>query len=109
MHDTVTVTEQPPDYSKPPVAPPPAPAGDGGMEFVADKIGFVPNVRKSDNSFQAKFIGVSLLAGAGLFALLRLPDREVPIGACAGIGALAGLILGLLLSGAILAIKNLRR
>ena len=71
-------------------------------EFVADKVGFVPNVRRSDNILQAKIFGGVWLGCVLLGAV------------CGGMGgALMGLLLGivvaLLVSGAVLAIVGLKR
>jgi hypothetical protein len=70
--------------------------------FVADKVGFVPNVRKEDNKLQAKvFLSVWMLC-----ILIGL----VWGGGDGGLtGALIGLVVALLISGAVLAVVGLRR
>lgn len=84
----------------------PDPIPDRTFEFVADKIGFVPNVRRQDNLLQLKWIGgTCVIAIAVSFALIRGVPFYIPI-TC---GLLAGLVLGALISGSILAIRNLRR
>ncbi len=71
--------------------------------ILADKIGGVPNLRKKDNVFQAKMVGVFLLIGCGAgWGLGSWPSGV-------GIGALGGLISGTLISGFVLMIRGLRR
>lgn len=100
-------TPPPVAYETPP--PPAAPTGemDPGLQFAADKIGFVPNMRKSDNIFQLKFIGVTCLLCVVL--ALIAPMGDFPVLAKIATGLLAGLLVGVILSGIILAIKNLKR
>ena len=76
---------------------------DPTYDFLADKIGGVPNVRKKDNLYQAAAIGVFLIVG-------------VVVGGCVGewpegvlLGGLAGLIAGTLISGAVLTVIGLCR
>lgn len=69
----------------------------------ADRVGLIPNVRAKDNLFQAKFVGVSVAVGGGVFSLLG----GWPQGTLAG--ALIGLVLGGFASGLILMIRGLRR
>lgn len=74
---------------------PPA-TSDGRKAYnVVTDIGFGPNIRMSDNCFQAAFILVSLLLGVGIGALIGGGEGAV-------IGAFAGLVSGLILSGIIL-------
>ena len=76
---------------------------DPTYNFLADKIGGVPNVRKKDNLYQAAAIGVFLIVGVvvGWFF------GEWPQGVL--LGGLGGLIAGTLISGAILTVIGLRR
>jgi hypothetical protein len=70
--------------------------------LMADKIGFVPNVRRKDNVIQGLSVVASMLIGAGVgFGIGEA------VGAAAG--AVAGVVGGLMISGAILAIVGLVR
>ena len=60
-------------------------------------IGFGPNIRLSDNCFQAVFIFFSVLVGVGVGALIGGGGGAI-------LGGFAGLVGGLLLSGIILMI-----
>jgi hypothetical protein len=101
------VSEKPPvtNYEEP---PPPVAVREEGNVF-ADVIGFAPNLRKADNLFQAKFIGgtvgVFVIAGC-VYAVV---DGEMPLWAGATIGVVGGLVIGVLVSGTILAIRRLKR
>ena len=70
--------------------------------FVADKIGFVPNIRKSDNELQAKvFLGVwaaCILIGAIFWG-----------GDGVLFGVLLGIVVALVVSGGVLTIVGLIR
>jgi hypothetical protein len=86
-----------------PSTAPPSGGLDPTYNFVADKIGGVPNIRKKDNLYQAAAIGVFVIVG-------------VIVGGCLGewpegvlLGGLAGLIAGTLISGAILTVIGLCR
>ncbi len=95
------------DFSRPPVAQ--APVESGAYQIIADKVGMVPNLRRSDNVFQAKFVGASaLIFGIG-FLFAPWFDDAAPWFLRLGLGVVAGLLGGLLVSGLILAIKNLVR
>ena len=76
---------------------------DPTYNFLADKIGGVPNVRKKDNLYQAVAIGVFLIVGAVIGWFLG----EWPQGVL--LGGLAGLIAGTLISGAVLTVIGLCR
>ena len=76
---------------------------DATYNLLADKIGGVPNVRKKDNLYQAAAIGVFTIIGAVVGWFLG----EWPQGVL--LGALAGLIAGTLISGAVLAVIGLCR
>jgi hypothetical protein len=71
-------------------------AGRQAYNVVTD-IATGPNIRMSDNCFQAAFIFVSLLLGAGIGALIGDVGGAI-------VGAFAGLVGGLILSGIILMI-----
>jgi uncharacterized membrane protein YvbJ len=72
---------------------------------VAADLGYGVNFRKRDNILQAKIIGVSVLLGAGIGALLVSSERLM--GALAG--AFVGMILGLFGSGIYLMIYRAAR
>jgi hypothetical protein len=72
----------------------------------ADKIGMVPNIRLKDNLLQGIAVVALTLIGA-LVGFLVSPDTARSLGA--GLGALAGLIGGGLLSGLVLMIVGLLR
>ncbi len=76
---------------------------DNTYNFLADKIGGIPNVRKKDNLYQALAIGVFAIVGAVVGAFLG----EWPQGVL--LGGLAGLIAGTLISGAVLTVIGLLR
>ena len=76
---------------------------DPTYNFLADKIGGVPNVRKKDNLYQAAAIGVFLIVGVVVGGLVGGWPEGVLL------GALAGLIAGTLISGAVLTVIGLRR
>ena len=76
---------------------------DPTYNFLADKIGGVPNVRKKDNLYQAAAIGVFMIVGAVVGSFLG----EWPQGVL--LGGLAGLIAGTLISGAVLTVIGLWR
>jgi hypothetical protein len=76
---------------------------DPTYNFVADKIGGVPNVRKKDNLYQAIAIGAFLIVGVVVGGFLG----EWPQGVL--LGGLAGLIAGTLISGAVLTVIGLCR
>jgi hypothetical protein len=86
-----------------PSAPPSSGGADPTYNFLADKIGGVPNVRKKDNLYQAVAIGVFLIIGAVVGWFLG----EWPQGVL--LGGLAGLIAGTLISGAVLTVIGLCR
>ncbi|MBN9504039.1 MAG: hypothetical protein BGO01_03275 [Armatimonadetes bacterium 55-13] len=76
---------------------------------LVDKIGMAPNLRRSDNVFQARFVGASLVVFIALAFILPLDDKTYPPVGRLLVGALVGLLVGVGISGLILAIKNLRR
>lgn len=94
---------RPPGANDQPSTPPPRRGPDATYNMVADKIGGVPNVRKKDNLYQAAAIGVFLIIGAVVGGFLG----EWPQGVL--LGALAGLIAGTLISGAVLTVIGLCR
>ena len=99
------------------IAPAAPPSGDQVYNIIADKVGFVPNVRRSDNLLQAKIIGgiVAVCAVVGLIwgggAGHRNPDcgLGMGLGVGTGLGVVAGLVVGLLVSGLVLGIIGLKR
>ncbi len=62
------------------------------------------NYRGKDNWFQAMFILVAVLIGAGIGAAVALMYDTLPWYGGAGIGAFGGLVVGFFLSGIILMI-----
>lgn len=72
---------------------------------VSDLVGGV-NVRKKDNYFQAKFIGISVLLGAAIgVGVSFLPGtRDMPWIGGLIIGSFAGLVIGFFASGIFLMI-----
>ena len=71
--------------------------------MVAEKIGFVPNVNKRENFYQAIAIAGTMVLGA----LVGLIIDHSLLGA--GVGLLGGLIVGFFVSGFVLMIIGLRR
>jgi hypothetical protein len=98
---------QPPPI--PPQVPPPAPyepphdENKEAYNFIADKIGGLPNVRKKDNLYQAIAIGAFVAVGS----LVGFLKGGWPGGFIAG--AVTGMVAGLLLSGAVLTVIGLKR
>lgn len=98
---------QPPPI--PPQVPPPAPLepprdrNQEAYNLFADKIGGLPNVRKKDNLYQALAILVFVAIGS-LIGLFKggWPDGVI-------VGGVCGMVAGLLLSGAVLAVIGLVR
>ncbi|MCX6924367.1 MAG: hypothetical protein NT154_14305 [Verrucomicrobia bacterium] len=83
--------------------PPSCRGPDPTYNFLADKIGGVPNVRKKDNLYQAVAIGVFLIVGVVVGGFVGgWPDGVL-------LGGLAGLIAGTLISGAVLTVIGLCR
>jgi hypothetical protein len=72
-------------------------------ERIADKVGFVPNVRKKDNLYQGLSILGTILVGMLLGYILMGESMGLLL------GGLAGAILGLLVSGVVLMIVGLMR
>lgn len=77
--------------------------GSSTYEFVADKVGLVPNLRASDNLFQAIFVAVFILLGAIIGFIYSRSTTGLLV------GVLGGLIVGGLLSGLVLMIRGLMR
>ncbi|QIF05833.1 hypothetical protein [Roseimicrobium sp. ORNL1] len=94
-----------PPQAKPPPPPyePPRNENVEAYNFIADKIGGLPNVRKKDNLYQAIAIGAFVAVGS----LIGLWKGGWPGGFIAG--AVVGMVAGLLLSGAVLAVIGLVR
>jgi len=84
-------------------ATPSSRGADPTYNFLADKIGGVPNVRKKDNLYQAVAIGVFLIVGVVVGGFVGGWPEGVLL------GGLAGLIAGTLISGAVLAVIGLCR
>ena len=103
-------------------APPPIPSGptrrnvgdqpraaasgrepDATYNFIADKVGGVPNLRKKDNLYQAVTVGLFLVIGLIVgWAIGGWPEGVL-------LGAVGGLIAGILISGLVLMILGLCR
>jgi hypothetical protein len=88
--------EQPDDANAPP------PQSDG-YNLVADKIGFVPNIRGKDNLFQAICVAAFVAIGAVVGGVIG----GWPMGILSG--ALIGIIAGVLCSGVALMVVGLVR
>jgi hypothetical protein len=78
------------------------PEGEKVYNVFADKVGFVPNVRGRDNVIQGVSILASVVIGAGV-------GYAYGQGTGALIGTVTGLVGGLILSGAVLAVVGLIR
>lgn len=80
-------------------------------QFISDKIGMTPSVRKEDNIFQAKFVGVFLIVGMVAMNIVGPIwwDPEAHFTVWIIVGALFGLIAGTLISGAIIGVRNIWR
>lgn len=100
----------------PPIPPPGTPRKSGtnsDYDLMADKVGFLPNVRKKDNLYQGLCIAVCVIIGmiAGWFwdgGLIReIVGNEAPLRIL--VGGAAGLIVGTLASGLFLMVLGLRR
>lgn len=76
------------------------------MQDIADKVGLVPNLRKSDNVFQLWFVLIGTALGTLCFALIVRDAGNI---AWIVVGGGLGMIVGVVVSGAILAVRNLRR
>ena len=101
--DMSASTPPPIPSGQPPSRPAAGPASDPGYNFMADKIGGVPNLRKKDNLYQAVAIGLFLIIGVivGWFVGGGLQG--------ALLGGLAGLIAGTLISGVVLMVIGFLR
>jgi uncharacterized membrane protein YfcA len=84
-------------------ATPSSPGTDATYNFVADKIGGIPNIRKKDNLYQAVAIAVFSLIGMIVGGFVGGWPEGVML------GALGGLVAGTLISGSVLMIVGLRR
>lgn len=86
---------------------------DSELEMIADKIGFVPNVRKSDNVYQAKIFGICWLACLVLGAIWGVATNPNGFGdgllTGVAVGGLGGMVVALLVSGAIVGFKGMIR
>lgn len=95
-----TSTEDGPAWETPPVS-----SDRAAYNIVSDTVVGL-NIRKSDNVFQAKFIGITVLVLATISAALAAlnPDWNLPWYGGALAGSFAGLIIGLFASGIFLMI-----
>jgi len=76
---------------------------DATYNFIADKVGGVPNLRKKDNLYQAVTVGLFLIIGLIVgWAFGGWPEGVL-------LGAVGGLIAGILISGLVLMILGLCR
>jgi apolipoprotein N-acyltransferase len=105
-----------PNPPRPPALPKDATNAGAGAQYdrIADKVGLVPNVRKKDNLYQGLCVLAFVIIGAaaaGLFwdgaAIREFLGDSLPIRLV--VGALAGLVAGALLSGAVLLVLGLKR
>ena len=85
-------------------------SGRAAYNVISDTVTGV-NVRGSDNMFQAKFVAASvvLLAAVGSILALLITSWRLPWYGGAMIGAFAGLVIGVLVSGIILMIYRAKR
>jgi hypothetical protein len=102
-----------------PPLPPPLPQdkaniGAGGQyDRIADTVGLIPNVRKKDNLYQGLCVLAFVIIGtvAASFwdgaAIRDFLGDSLPIRL--GIGAFAGLVVGALVSGAVLLVLGFKR
>ncbi len=109
-YEPMKETPEPPPVQ--PVAPPPVflevPSQENQLQQIADKVGFVPNLRLSDNLIQlAALLGGMLIFGLVGYAM-RWGSADSPLMG-AGLGAIAGMLIGTFLGGAYLAVKNAMR
>lgn len=75
-------------------------------DAIADKVGLVPNLRVKDNLYQGVVVAVFTLVGAMVgFFLAPATNRSLGV----GLGAVAGLVVGGLLSGLVLMVLGLVR
>ena len=105
-YETTQVNERVPD--EPSVKS--VPSDRAAYNVVADTVTGL-NIRKSDNWFQAVFIGSTMLvlAATGAFAAALVRDWNLPWYAGALIGSFLGLIVGVLGSGTYLMIYRAAR
>lgn len=99
---------EPPPIHAQPVEQPGQSLAQHQYQEIADRIGFVPNTRGSDNLIQGLAVLGGLVLGAIVGYLLKWGDAKVPL-LGAGLGAIAGLLLATFASGLYLAIRNLSR
>ena len=100
-----TITSNTPAPNGPRINTPPDSSGRDAYNIVSDTVVGL-NVRKSDNVFQAKFIGITvlLLAVIGGASAALNPGWNLPWFGGALVGAFAGLIIGVFASGIFLMI-----
>jgi len=100
-----TNTSNTPAADGPRINTPPDSSGRDAYNIVSDTVVGL-NVRKSDNVFQAKFIGITvlLLAAIGGASAALNPGWNLPWFGGALAGAFAGLIIGVFASGIFLMI-----
>ena len=100
---------------RPPALPkdPATPGAGAKYDRMADTVGLIPNVRKQDNLYQGLCVlGFVIMgtAAAGFWdggAIRDFLGDSLPVRLV--VGALAGLVLGALISGAILLVVGLKR
>lgn len=76
------------------------------LQELADRIGFVPSTRFSDNHLQVVAGGIGILIGTLTFLLLRWPGEWL---ANATVGAFIGLVAATFFSGFYLMVKNMTK
>jgi hypothetical protein len=80
---------------------------EGQLQEIADRVGFVPNLRLADNLIQlATLLAGMILFGLAGYVLWGDPSSRLMGG---GVGAIAGMLIGTFVGGLYLAIKNAKR
>ena len=78
------------------------------LQDVADKVGLLPNFRKQDNLFQLKWVAIGTALGAVVLQVWN-PFSGAPFGVGLLLGAIGGMLVATIITGTILAIRNLKR
>lgn len=101
------IAPPPGEWEQPPV-PAPGEFRSGALQDVADKVGLLPNFRKQDNLFQLKWVAIGTALGAVVLQVWN-PLSGAPFGVGLLLGAIGGMLVATVITGTILAIRNLKR